>query len=233
MLPSKLSDPFISLLCGATLQFYSYTPSVKLACNPQQPTHSAGLPFFATDWMRCWGRDTFVSFKGNFLVTKRWSAAKGLLLCFGQVVRYGLIPNLLGSQKTPRYNARDVTWFYIQAIKDFCSLSPEGNNFLTTEIQFQTPLEQHSPWILKCFPHVNPPFNSLTFAQLIHYIMSSHVFGIQITESNVGGTLDKLMKPEGLHITAYVDKNTGFVYGGNKYNCGTWMDKMGSSKIVR
>ena len=48
----------------------------------------AGYP-----WFLDWGRDTFISFEGLFLITKRFEDAKNVFRTFTREMKEGLVPN--------------------------------------------------------------------------------------------------------------------------------------------
>lgn len=69
----------------------------------------------------------------------------------------------------------------------------------------------------------------MTIEELVFHILQRHAEGIEFREWNAGTKIDDCMKDEGFNVKIQLDTETGFCFGGNQFNCGTWMDKMGSS----
>lgn len=186
------------------------------------PTMSAGLPFFASGYMRCWGRDTFIALKGLTLLTGRFDEAKLLILGFGGALRHGLVPNLLDGGHNARFNCRDAVWWWLQAIKDYIHTAPDGHKILNEEVHRLYPTDDLDS---KTSVASNQPLS-----QTIQEALERHFGGIDFIERNAGPKIDEHMKLEGFNVKVWVDRETGFVCGGNEWNCGTWMDKMGSAE---
>lgn len=218
---------FIHQLAMVSVQQTGYVKSASLWPTKSVPSLAAGLPHFAVDWARCWGRDVFISIRGLFLCTGRFDDAKEHILSFASVLKHGMIPNLLSSGKLPRYNSRDSVWFFLQAIQDYTEMAPNGIELL----QAQVP-RRFLPYDDTWFPFDDPRAysKSSTVLEIVQEVFQRHAHGISFREYNAGPHLDVQMKPEGFSIDVKVDWNTGIIFGGSQNNCGTWQDKMGESE---
>jgi len=218
---------FVRSLSLVSVQVTGYANSASLWPDKQVPSLAAGLPHFAVEWARCWGRDIMIAMRGLLIVTGRYNDAKEHILTFASVVKHGMIPNLLNSGTDPRYNSRDSVWFFLQCIQDYVKTVPNGAELLqtTTKRRF---LPNDDTW----FPVDDPRAYSetSTIEDIIQEIMQRHASGLSFVEHNAGPQLDSQMKTLGFDIDIAVDWSNGMIFGGNQWNCGTWMDKMGESE---
>jgi glycogen debranching enzyme len=159
-------------------------------------------------------------------VTGQFQYAREHILAFATTLKHGLIPNLIDSIKTPRYNSRDSPFWYLQNVQDYIELAPEGEKFLKQKVKRRFPADDK--WV----PHDSPEAYaySSTIAEVVQEILQRHASGIHFREYNAGPNLDSQMSDEGFNIDIEVDWSTGLIKGGNERNCGTWMDKMGESE---
>ncbi|GAA6000015.1 bifunctional 4-alpha-glucanotransferase/amylo-alpha-1,6-glucosidase [Rhodotorula paludigena] len=216
---------FVHQLALTSVQMYGQVRSASLDAKKPVPSLAAGLPHFTAGWARTWGRDVFICLRGLFLVTGQFEAAKEHILAFCSVLKHGLIPNLLDSGRTPRYNSRDSPWFMLQNIQDYVSTAPNGLELLNEGVKRRFPLDD--TWV----PYDDPRAyaTTSTVADVIQEILQRHASGIHFREYNAGPNLDMQMSDLGFNIDIDVDWKTGIIYGGNEFNCGTWQDKMGES----
>ncbi|KAG0196511.1 hypothetical protein BGX28_010038 [Mortierella sp. GBA30] len=218
-------DLFTRSLSLTALQVYGYVDSASLHPTKNIPCLAAGLPHFTYRHMRTWGRDVFISLRGILLVTGQHQAAKEHILAFASSLKHGMIPNLLDSLRSPRYNSRDSVWWFFQSVQDYCTIAPDGESILQESFARRFPDGQ------TFVEHTSPEAYStiVTLEDILVEILEAHANGIHYREWNAGHRLDEQMSDKGFQVDVDLDFKTGFVTGGSVYNCGTWMDKMGES----
>ncbi|KAF8478259.1 glycoside hydrolase family 13 protein [Gautieria morchelliformis] len=216
---------FTQDLALCSVQMYGLVQTASLDPAEAVPSLAAGLPHFTIGWARCWGRDVFIALRGMFLTTGNFLAAKRHILAFASTLKNGLIPNLLDSVRNPRYNSRDSPWWMLQSIQDYVQFAPDGPRILSESVKRRFPKDD----IFVSWDDPRSYGYSNTIIEIIQEILQRHADGISFREHNAGPNLDMQMNNEGFDIEVHVDWRTGLLFGGNRYNCGTWMDKMGES----
>uniref|UniRef100_A0A8D2ZVL6 Glycogen debranching enzyme n=1 Tax=Scophthalmus maximus TaxID=52904 RepID=A0A8D2ZVL6_SCOMX len=215
-------------MCGSNRSWPDPSPRLKDATTRDEQhcvSMAAGLPHFCAGVFRCWGRDTLISLRGLLLLTGRHAEARNIILAFAGTLRHGLIPNLLGEGGGggggARYSSRDAVWWWLQCVQEYCTLVPGGVSILGCPVSRMHPDDEPGPRPAGAWDQ--------PLCDVIQEAMQRHMQGIQFREADAGPQVDRNMTEEGFNVEAGVDQATGFVYGGNRFNCGTWMDKLGES----
>ncbi|XP_052738312.1 glycogen debranching enzyme [Bicyclus anynana] len=215
--------PMARALALTSVQLAGAVPSAPLPppAPAGAPSLSAGLPHFAVGYMRCWGRDTFVALRGLFLLTGRYDDARHHILAFGACLRHGLIPNLLDGGRRARYNCRDAVWWWLRSVQQYCDEAPDGAALLAAAVPRLFPADDAAP--------APPGAADQPLHDVVQEALDVHFQGLVFRERDAGRQIDAHMADRGFNVQIGVDPETGFPFGGNDANCGTWMDKMGSS----
>ncbi|KAI0854283.1 glycoside hydrolase family 13 protein [Daldinia vernicosa] len=218
---------FLQSLALVSVQMTGLVKSASLWPKKLVPSLAAGLPHFAVEWARCWGRDVFISLRGLYLGTGRFEEAAEHIFAFASVLKHGMIPNLLSSGNLPRYNSRDSIWFFLQCIQDYTRYVPDGESLLTRKVK-----RRFLPYDDVWFDSEDPrAYSTESLIQdVIQEALQRHATGLKFREANAGPGIDSQMRDEGFNIEVNVDWSNGIIFGGNQFNCGTWMDKMGESE---
>ena len=181
-------------------------------------------------------RDILISFNSLFIIPRLHSEAKLILKLIGSTMKYGLIPDKIDNSNNYKYNSRDIPWLYIRAIKSYI-YSTLDFNFLKEEIYLLNVPENVNDSYTK--QKIKKNKKILSIENIIQLIFQYHAQGISFIdkkkEKQPYQRRPQLKKNknnldiDGLKINIYLDSETGFIYGGNKLNVGTWMDHIGSS----